>query len=194
MKFSKAKSDSRRLSSLFKTEHPETQQFDQLVSEVNSEVITPVRLQMMERSSSLFSRNRNLGAGFRLHHDPIRGVWELLRGWIAGPEPAVAPSRTAVAAEILILAKAAGLLPGSPDSATPPDRRGTIVAGALIQAFQLKKSVFWPGTLAWPDTDRAVRQRCNGLEAIYLSQSKSYGPLAHVPRSTITIHAVGYGF
>jgi hypothetical protein len=78
------------LSSLFKTEHPETQQFDQLVSEVNSEVITPVRLQMMERSSSLFSRNRNLGAGFRLHHDPIGGVWELLRGWIAGPEPVVA--------------------------------------------------------------------------------------------------------
>src|ERR1019366_7151146 len=39
-----------------------------------------------------------------------------------------------------VLAKATGLLPGPPDSASPPDRRGTIVAGALVPAFRVERS------------------------------------------------------
>ena len=39
-----------------------------------------------------------------------------------------------------VLAKAAGLLPGSSDSASPADRRCTIVADALVPAFRVERS------------------------------------------------------
>jgi hypothetical protein len=66
-------------------------------------------------------------------------LWELLRCGLQFLN-VVARSRTAVAAEVLVLAKAASLLPGSPGSASPPDRCGTIVVGPLVPAFRLERS------------------------------------------------------
>src|ERR1035437_1156602 len=60
-------------------------------------------------------------------------------GWIAVPERR-GPLPNSRSSGNPVLAKAAGLLPGPPDPASSPDRRGTIVAGALVPAFRVERS------------------------------------------------------
>src|SRR5664279_5784744 len=73
-------------------------------------------------------------------------LWELLRDGLAVPERRH-PFANSRSSGNPVLAKAVGLLPGSPDSASPPDRRGTIVAGALVPAFRVERSAH--GRYTW---------------------------------------------